>query len=258
MKKSERYILVRQQLETVDMEIRRIGSRLVALKKLYEKTYPLKRTHGGWALQLVTCSKKNCDECPHNLVWKRYYYVKIVDEKKKVARKKAGKDPSYQQIFDVHSRRDIFPWTYYSVSDTRKNYAVWAMADVAGYNTLLQKIRRRFVGGKRKGLKISVPKIKARWDYFNGRQEKTNFGLQRRSAEFRTFCKTLQKAKDRIMERRKKLISQRLSMLAQLKQMAASSKDFLKATDSAISELEQAGHKIRSERNRRKGKPHLG
>ncbi len=62
-------------LDEVTQEILAWKTLMVSLKKIFGDACPPIRGHSGWALTLSTCAQgKQCDMCPHGLVWRKYYY----------------------------------------------------------------------------------------------------------------------------------------------------------------------------------------
>lgn len=192
MREANRHLLLKRQLETIDAEIAYCGLQIKKLHKAFQSLFPMRSGGRGWTLAMEKCygeRAKKCRSCPHNLYWVRYYHV---DVKNVAAKTKSGRPKKYQQIYDKNSHSNSIPWDYI----VKRNKFV--LGDDG--QRLLDKEGNEIV-----------------------RIETENLGFKRRSPEMRKFCKQIQKMKDRIMTRRKKLLDSRMMIEATLRGLSLSS-----------------------------------
>ncbi len=94
------------------------------------------------------------------------------------------------------------------------------------------------------------------WDYFytNSKGEKNNYGFRRRSKAMRAYCVQVQKMKDRIIERRKKLLRIRMLVESTLKGLIDSKDSMKKVIQKDFEDLYALGRECRKSRLEREHK----
>ncbi len=87
-------------LKTVTAELREWKTIMQDLAYAFYRQFPAIRKY-GWTLHLRKCAEsKRCEMCPHSIIWARYYYVKLSEEKKKEIVNAGKEAPKWKMSWD--------------------------------------------------------------------------------------------------------------------------------------------------------------